>query len=213
MAKILILGASGAMAQLLTKRLLNETDDQLVLFLRHAERVAQYASDQRVTIIEGDVLDTSAVIKALANVDVVYSNLGGINLDDQMRSVLLAMKQAKQTRLIYISSLGAHHEVAGKFGQWNEQAIKDYLPGFRKTAELVANSGLTYTEIRPAWLTNQAEVSYEITRGDESFKGTEVARQSVADFAFKVIQDPTTYQNESVGLNKPNTDGDKPNWI
>jgi len=213
MAKILILGASGAMAQILTKRLLNETDDQLVLFLRQAERVAQYASEQRETIIEGDVLDTSAVIKALAEVDVVYSNLGGINLDDQMRSVLLAMKQTKQTRLIYISSLGAHHEVGGKFGQWNEQAIKDYLPGFRKTAELVANSGLNYTEIRPAWLTNQAEVSYEITRGDEPFKGTEVARQSVADFAFKVIQDPTTYQNESVGLNKPDTDGDKPSWI
>lgn len=213
MAKILILGANGAMAQLLTDRLLSETADQLVLFLRHADRVDQYATDERVTIIEGDVLDTSAVIKAMADVDVVYSNLGGINLADQMRSVLLAMKQANQQRLIYISSLGAHHEVPGKFGQWNEQAIKDYLPGFRKAAELVANSGLTYTEVRPAWLTNQNEVSYELTGTDDPFKGTEVARQSVADFVFKVIQDPTTYQNESVGLSKPHTDGDKPSWI
>ena len=43
--------------------------------------------------------------------------------------------------------------------------------------------------------------------------GTEVSRASVADFALKVINNPEKYQNESIGLNKPNTDDDKPSWM
>ena len=61
--------------------------------------------------------------------------------------------------------MGAHHEVPGNFGKWNEQAIAAYLPGFRAAAKLVAESGLQYTEVRPAWLTNTDEVDYETTQG------------------------------------------------
>ncbi|MCI1553460.1 MAG: NAD(P)H-binding protein [Levilactobacillus sp.] len=212
MTKILILGAHGAMAQLLTQRVLNETTDTLVLFLRNAARLNQYADNPRVTLVDGDVHDTAAVARAMAGVDLVYSNLGGADLDAQTQSVVDAMHQTHQTRLIYISSLGAHHEVPGKFGEWNERMIGAYLPAFRKTSDLVEKSGLTYTEIRPAWLTDNDEVDYEVTTLADGFKGTEVSRQSVADFALKVLNDPSTYQNSSVGLDKAGTDGDQPSW-
>jgi len=213
MTKVMIVGAHGAMARLVTERLLNETTDTLTLFLRDAARLNQYADNDRVTLVDGDIKDTAAVTQAMADVDIVYSNLGGVDLAEQTQSVLTAMVQTRKHRLIYISSLGAHHEVPGKFGAWNEQAIAAFLPGFRKTAELVANSGLTYTEIRPAWLTNNDEVAYEETQLGEDFKGTEVSRQSVADFAFKVITQPDTYQNVSVGLDKSGTAGDQPSWV
>lgn len=213
MTKVMIVGAHGAMARLVTERLLNETTDTLTLFLRDAARLNQYADNDRVTLVDGDIKDTAAVTQAMADADIVYSNLGGVDLAEQTQSVLTAMVQTRKHRLIYISSLGAHHEVPGKFGAWNEQAIAAFLPGFRKTAELVANSGLTYTEIRPAWLTNNDEVAYEETQLGEDFKGTEVSRQSVADFAFKVITQPDTYQNVSVGLDKPGTAGDQPSWV
>lgn len=213
MTKVMIVGAHGAMAQLVTERLLNETTATLTLFLRDASRLNQYATNDRVTLIDGDIKDTALVAKSMADADVVYSNLGGPDLADQTQSVLDAMAQTGKHRLIYISSLGAHHEVPGKFGEWNEQAIGAFLPGFRKTAELVVDSGVTYTEIRPAWLTNKDEVDYEETQLGEDFKGTEVSRQSVADFAFKVITQPDTYQNASVGLDKPGTDGDQPSWV
>lgn len=213
MTKVMIVGAHGAMAQLVTERLLNETTATLTLFLRDASRLNQYAKNDRVTLVDGDIKDTALVAKSMADADVVYSNLGGPDLADQTQSVLTAMDQTRKHRLIYISSLGAHHEVPGKFGEWNEQAIGAFLPGFRKTAELVADSGVTYTEIRPAWLTNKDEVDYEETQLGEDFKGTEVSRKSVADFAFKVITQPDTYQNASVGLDKPGTDGDQPSWV
>lgn len=213
MTKIMIVGAYGAMAQLVTEELLKETDNELILFLRQAERLAQYQDNPRVKLVDGDVLATDQLATVMAPADLVYSNLGGVDLAEQIASVIKAMQQTGKTRLVYISSLGAHHEVPGKYGEWNEQAIHDYLPGFRAAAKLVAASGLTYTEVRPAWLTNNDEVDYETTQVDEPFKGTEVSRKSVADFVFNVLTQPDTHRNESVGLNKPNTDGDKPSWM
>jgi len=213
MTKVMILGAHGAMAQLLTKRLLTETADDLILFLRDAKRLAQFANQPRITLVDGDVKDTATLVKAMADADIIYSNLGGRDLADQMTHVLAAMHETGKPRLIYISALGARHEVPGKFGDWNEQAIAAVLPGFRATSQLVDESDISYTEIRPAWLTDYDEVDYEETTVAEGFPGTEVSRLSVVDFAFKVIQDPSQAQNASVGLDKPGTAGARPSWL
>lgn len=213
MTKVMIIGAYGAMAQLVTQQLLDTTDATLVLYLRRAQRLGQYENNDRVMLVDGDATDTAAMAEAMTDVDVVYSSLGnGVNLDVKTAKVIAAMKRAGQQRLIYISALGAQHEVPGKFGEWNEAMIAGELVGFRKTAALVADSGLTYTEVRPAWLTNRDEVTYEVTQLADGFKGTEVSRQSVADFVVKTIMVPMTHRNESVGLDKPGTDGDKPRW-
>lgn len=213
MSKILIVGAHGQTARIVTDRILSETDDSLVLFLRNSNRLNQYQDNDRVKLIDGDMLDTDSLIKAMENVDIVYSNVGGTDLAEQTKSLLKAMKKANKKRLIFISSLGAYHEVPGKFGEWNEQAIAAFLPGFRESAKLIESSDTDYTMIRPAWMSNKDEINYETTQKGEPFKGTEVSRKSIADFVVKLLIDPTQHINESVGLNKPNTDGDKPEWI
>lgn len=121
MAKIMIIGAYGKMAQLLTEKLLNETNDELILFLRNAQRLNKYADNPRVELVDGDVLDTDQLADAMQEAEIIYSNLGGVDLADQIQSVLNAMKRAQKERFVYISSLGAHHEVPGKYGEWNEQ--------------------------------------------------------------------------------------------
>lgn len=63
---------------------------------------------------------------------------------------------------------------------------------------------------RPAWLTNLDEVDYETTTRDEPFKGTEVSRRSVAAFVVSLIKDPTKAVRDSIGVDKPGTDGDRP---
>lgn len=164
-------------------------------------------------LVDGDVLDTDTLANAMADADIVYSNVGGINLAEQTTSILTAMNRADRQRLIFISALGAHHEVPGKFGAWNEKAIAAFLPGFRSSAQLLMNSNVVYTEIRPAWLTDNHEVNYEITSQDEAFKGTEVSRASVADLVARIIDDPEQYQRTSIGLDKPGTTADKPSWL
>lgn len=214
MTKILILGAHGATAQIVTQRLLDETDDELVLFLRHARRLSQLGADPRVTLVEGDVQNQAVLVDAMRDVDLVYSNVGGVDLAASTQAMIAAMHAAGKTRLIFYSALGALHEVPSKFGEWNEQAIKDFLPGFRESDRLLrADADIDTTQIRPAWLTNGNEVDYEVTGIDEPFKGTEVSRQSVADFVVRLLKQPDQYHRTSVGLDRPGTDGDRPAWI
>jgi len=213
MTKVLIVGAHGQTARIVTDQLLADSDIGLKLFLRNSARLNQYQENPRVELIEGDVLDTDALAAQMDDVDIVYSNVGGTNLADQAASIIRAMDQAGQKRLIFISSLGAYHEVPGKFGEWNESAIAAFLPGFRESAEMIEKSDLDYTMIRPAWMDNNDEIDYETTQKNEPFKGTEVSRKSIADFVIKLINDPSQHIGESVGLNKPNTDGDKPAWM
>ena len=213
MTKIIILGAHGQTARIVTDELLQNSDIELKLFLRNSTRLNQYQNNPRVELIEGDVLNTEQLAQAMQDVDLVYSNVGGVDLADQTKSIIEAMDQADKKRLIFISSLGAYHEVPGKFGEWNETAIASFLPGFRESAKLIEDSDLDYTMIRPAWMDNKDEIDYETTQKNEPFKGTEVSRKSIADFVIKLINNPQIHIGESVGLNKPNTDGDKPAWI
>ncbi|WP_300559590.1 NAD(P)H-binding protein [Companilactobacillus sp.] len=212
MSKIIIIGAHGGTARIVTERLLSETSDELVLFLRNSSRLSQYKDNPRVTLVEGDVLNTEDLARSMSDVDIVYSNVGGTDLEKQIASIIKAMDQTGKKRLLFISALGARHEVPGKFGEWNEQAISAFLPGFRASAKLLDDSDIDFTEIRPAWLTDNQEIKYETTDETEKFKGTEVSRASVADFVIKVIADPAQYERASVGLDKPGTDGDKPSW-
>lgn len=214
MKRILILGANGATAQLIVERLLQESDDQLLLFLRDAQRLKRFADNPRVTIVEGDVHDSTTLEQSMDGVDIVYSNIGGIDLADSTRHILSAMKATGRTRLIFFSAIGALHEVPGAFGEWNERAIKDYLPGFRESDTLInAEKSINTTQIRPTWLTNHDEIDYHITEKTEAPTGTEVSRKSVADVVVRLLKDPDLYPNDSIGIEKPNTEGDKPAWM
>lgn len=213
MSTVMIIGANGGTARILIERILKETENNLILYLRNAKRLNQYQNNDRVTIVDGDVLKTQYLAEAMKPADIIYSNVGGTDLGAQTKSILAAMEEVDKKRLIFISALGAHHEVPGKFGEWNEQAISAFLPGFRESATLLEESNCYYTEIRPAWLTDNDEIDYEETTQDQPFKGTEVSRASVADYVLKLINNPRQDLRASVGLNKPNTDGDKPSWM
>lgn len=210
---IMIVGAHGATAQLVTERLLKETEHKLVLFLRNANRLDKFANNPRVTLVDGDVLNTEELATTMQGQDLIYSNVGGVNLADQTRSIIQAMDQANVNRLLFISALGAHHEVPGAFGKWNEEAIAPFLPGFRESANLLETSDINYTMIRPSWMTDKNEVDYELSQRDEPMTNTEISRKSIADFVFKLIQDPTLHQHDSIGISKPGTEGDKPAWM
>ena len=92
------------------------------------------------------------------------------------------MTAAGVQRLIFISSPGIYDEVPGAFGA---------------TADAVESSGLDYTILRPAWLTNADEVAYEVSRKGEPFMGTEVSRKSVAALIADIATSPGPWSCES----------------
>ena len=149
----------------------------------------------------------------MAGIDVVYANLGNAKIEAQAKSVVAAMTKAGVKRLIWISTLGIYDEVPGAFGQWNHQMLDGgYLETYAAAAKVIEQSDLAYTIIRPAWLSNADTVSYELTQKGEPFKGTEVSRKSIADLVVKLINDPQQHIGESLGVNQPGTDDDKPSF-
>ncbi|RMC23863.1 MULTISPECIES: SDR family oxidoreductase [unclassified Lactobacillus] len=212
MINLLILGASGQIAQLAEELLHKHQEVKVTYYLRHIDKFPSARKDWG-TIIQGDVTDTTKLTQAMTDQDIIYANLAGNNIEQQAKSTVKAMKKQHIKRLIWISTLGIYNEVPGKFGEWNNQMLgESYLPTYAAAAKVIENSGLNYTIIRPAWLQDKDEIDYELTQKNESFKGTEVSRKSIASLITDLVLNPSKHVNESLGVNKPNTDGDKPSW-
>ncbi|WP_125565323.1 SDR family oxidoreductase [Companilactobacillus insicii] len=211
MTRVLVLGANGKIARRATQIYLDSTNDSLRLYLRRPERLRDI-DNRLVEIVGGDTTDTEKLVESMKDVDVVYANLAGGNIEDQAKSVVEAMHASGVKRLIWISTLGIYDEVPGKFGEWNNSTLGSYITNYAAAAKVIEDSDLEYTIVRPAWLTDKDEVDFETTQKGEPFKGTEVSRKSVAQLVVDITQAPDKFSRESVGVDKPGTDGDKPAW-
>lgn len=211
MTNVLILGANGQIARWVVKGLGGRSQVVQRLLVRHPEKLGDIPANARVMV--GDVLDKKLLRQAIVGQDIVYANLTGDNLDKQAAAVISAMKSAGVRRLVFVLSLGIYDEVPGKFGEWNNRIIGEALEPFRRAADLIESSGLAYTILRPAWLTDEDEADYELTERDEPFRGTVVSRRSVAALVLRLVDAPTLHVGASLGVSKPNTDGDKPYFM
>lgn len=209
MKKVLIVGANSRIAQWADQILLDRDDVELTMFVRNAKKLAPEL--QAGNVIVGDATSEADLAEAVKGQDVVYASLAG-DVVTEAKLLVKVMDQAGVKRLIWTSSLGIYDEVPGKFGELNTRALPGYLQTYRAAADVISASDLDYTIIRPAWLTNDDEVSYETTstNAQEAFKGTEVSRKSVAAFAVDLIDHPEKFSRDSAGVNKPGTDGDRP---
>lgn len=211
MANVLILGASGAIAQHTIEKLQQDAKVKLTLFARNAKSINQY-KNANTHIVEGDVLNVDNLNNVLKGQDIVYANLAGA-VDKMAETIVKAMESNNIMRLIFVTSLGIYDEVPGKFGEWNNRMIGSVLKTYRKAADIIEASNLDYTVVRPAWLQDEDEVDYETTQKSEPFKGTEVSRKSVGNYIADIIEHPEKDSRASVGINKPNTDGNKPSFL
>jgi len=214
MKKVLILGASGSIATLIERQLLDNPEIQMTLLARHPERLAaDIHQDSRVKVVMADVVkDQAQLVAAMQGQDLIYANLYGANLKQQAQHVIAAMDTAKLSRLIWISANGIYNEIPGKYGRWNAEMLGSTLDAYAAGAKVVETSHLDYTIIRPAWFSDKNTVSYELTQKGQAFKGTEVSRQSVATYISSLILDSDQGIKQSIGINEPNTAGAKPSF-
>lgn len=211
MKNILILGAGGQIAWWVIRDLADAPDLALTLLVRNPKTLGDTPANARVVI--GDVLDRDLLRQAVAGQDIVYANLTGEDLDTQAMRVIAAMEGTGVRRLVFVLSLGIYDEVPGRFGAWNRDIIGESLKPFRRAADAIEASGLDYTILRPAWLTDEDEVDYELTARHEPFRGTVVSRRSVGDLIGRIIRAPALHVRANLGLNKPGSDGDKPYFM
>jgi len=194
MRKVLILGATGSLARVAIDRFLKHTDATLTLFARNT-RTLKRIDSTRAHVVEGDVLDSVALKRAMAGQDVVYANLAG-DLERMAKNIVKAMDETGLRRLIFISSMGIYDEVPG-------QKYRSVLDPYRDAAKVIEASDLDYTILRPAWFTDADEIDYETTQKGDPFRGGVVSRKSLADLIVKLAQSPDLEVRHSLGVSKP----------
>jgi uncharacterized protein YbjT (DUF2867 family) len=192
MKKVIIIGASGSLAQYVIEALKESGNVTLTLFVRSKNRLSESIAGGCL-VIEGDAMNFDSIKDAVAGQDIVYVNLAG-NLEPMAKNIVSAMQETGVKRIIAISSIGIY-----------EMPLKSVLVPYRKLADIIESSGLDYTILRPDWFTNANEISYSITQKGETEKGTAVSRKSIAAFISTIIEKPALHKNENLGINKLNS--------
>lgn len=210
--KILILGAAGQISKVLTNRLLQETDAELVLYARNANKRIANSYPNRITIIDGDFNDSAKLMKAMQDVEIVYLN--DMNSPDATQTIVDAAKKSGVAKIIGATILGIYDEVIGEFGKWNARMVgRTGTNRHKESAKIIEDSGIDYTLLRLTWLYNQdGNERYMVSQKGEPFIGAQVARQAVARLIMDIIRNPAVYSNKSLGVSEPNTNFPKPSF-
>jgi uncharacterized protein YbjT (DUF2867 family) len=193
MTNVLILGANGQVARNTTRVFLRDTDARLTLYLRRVSRLRN-PDPERVSILEGDVLDRARLETAMNGQDVVYANLAG-DMKRQAECIVAAMHATGVRRLIFISSMGIHGEVPG-------ERYRSVLDPYRDSAAVIEASDRDYTILRPGWFTQDDEVSYQLTQKGQPFKGHDVSLNSLSDLIVKLALTPGMESRHSIGVSR-----------
>lgn len=191
MTKVTIIGATGSLGRAATKVLLEETDVNLTLYSRSAERVPDQA---RVEKIGASVSDSQALEDALQGADLVFVALSG-NLPSMISDIIHAMKAVGSKRIIFISSYGIYGELPGQNGR-----VDGILQPYRKAADILEASDLDYTILRPGWFDNSSDRSYDLIPKGEVIYANNISRLAIADFVKEVALEPSKYIKDNFGI-------------
>lgn len=214
---LLILAANGQIARLVEERILSEDNFKsvnLTLLLRNANRLADLATNPRVTLVEGDINNEADVVKAAQGQNMIFSAV--VDHDDAgsnrpTKNIIKAAQENGISRVIETSLLGLYNEVPGEFGRWNNEMCFGGDPTGAAPVladQMLKDSGLNYTTLRLPWLNDRDEVKYTITHRDETYVGVSGSRKSIADVVVKIVADPSFVAFDSIGIADPDTQGE-----
>ena len=195
---------------MLINRLLQETDAELVLYARNANRRVANSDPSRITIVDGDFNDSAKLLEAMEGVAIVYLN--DMNSPEATQTIVDAAKKSGVAKIIGATILGIYDEVIGEFGKWNARMVgRTGTNRHKESAKIIEDSGIDFTLLRLTWLYNQEDNErYMVSQKGEPFIGAQVARQAVARLIMDIIENPAIYSNKSLGVSEPNTDFPKP---
>lgn len=198
--RLVVLGATGGTGLQIVRQALDR-GHSVTAFVRSPERLRRFAD--RVSIVQGDLLNSSELARVIAGHDAVVSGFGprvpiakgDARLMQQFAEVLTnAMRNANTRRAVIVS-------VAFLF---KDSIIPPaYLLGRLLFPGVVAdaaamenvfeNSGLDWTIVRPPELTAKPYTGeYRVLEGHLPRFGFKISRADVSDFMLKAVEDPGT---------------------
>jgi putative NADH-flavin reductase len=208
--KLTLLGATGPTGRQVLEQALSAGHEVTVL-VRSLDRLPESARD-RVTAVTGDATRAEDVERALAGSEVVISALGSGNdfksdiASRAARALIPAAKAAGTKRVVVLSALGsgptaAHASMVPRlFGR----LLMSTLVADKAVADdLITASGLNWTLVRPAVLTNGPHTgSYRAVTVPNRKVGDRVSRADVADFMLRAATDDSWSRRDAILLSK-----------
>ncbi|MFI6211871.1 NAD(P)-dependent oxidoreductase [Nocardia brasiliensis] len=204
--KIAVFGATSTVGRLVVEQALAE-GHQVTAFTRSAAGLTQ--RHERLDIVEGDVLESDSVQRAVAGQDAVLVSLGagrkGVIRAEGTRAVIEAMNRTGVKRLIVQTTLGVGDSKANlnflwkyvMFGLLLRQAFADHV----QQEAYVRASDLDWTIVRPSAFTDGPRTG-GFRRGfpaGERGLTLKIARADIAGFMLEQLTD-TTYLRQAPGI-------------
>jgi putative NADH-flavin reductase len=198
MARILIVGAShGTGLEAVRKAL--AAGHQVRALARSASTIP--IEDEKLEKVTGDATDRTALLNALEGVDAVIVTIGvapsfaaavsGTRLfSTATRALVDAMKEKGVRRLVVITGIGAG-ESRGHGGPLYDWVIfplmlKRIYDDKDVQEQIIKQSGLDWTIVRPGLLTNGPETGrYRVLLDPAQWRADSISRSDVADFLVK----------------------------
>jgi len=201
--KILFIGATGMLGKPVAAELIQSGFDVTLLARDTAKAQAIFPSAKAV---QGDVFDKATLVKAFAQMDVVYMNLSVDQSSKEkdphaeregMENIIAAAKETGIKRLACLSSLVHFYEGMNGFSWWSFR-IK------HAAAEKIKASGIPYSIFYPS--TFMETFPYQMMRGNKIAQlGKSIAPMwfiAAADYAKQVARsfEITTTENKEYNV-------------
>ena len=195
MKRVLVLGAGGVLGSEITCQLERYSEVEQTCY--DIRRIVYHRANGRN--IQADVCDETDLQEAVKEQDYVVCSLNGDWLA-QAKSLVSVLKEQRNVHIIWVTGMGIHNEVAGMYGlMWKRYAVM--YPEYIEAADCIAGSGIPYTLIRTADLTESDKTTYHLHKSGEKAHSRYVSRTAAAILICKIILSEDHYgMNESIGI-------------
>jgi putative NADH-flavin reductase len=193
---ILIYGASGATGHELVKQALAQ-EYNVTAFVRNPAKLK--IKNDRLTVIEGDIINYQLVKSAVKGHDAVLSALGAASafkydqsVVDGVNNIIKAMETNGVSRFIYMSFVGVKESrnTAGFVIKYiAPKLLSTEVTGHEAREKMIKASQLKWTIVRAPTLTNGKHMAQFRSGEDITSKGFTVmiSRADVADFMLQQL--------------------------
>lgn len=189
---LLIFGATGGTGGCLVSQGL-EQGHQVTAFVRDPGTLT--TKHPNLTIFKGGLSDHNSITNALIGVNVVISVLGNDTrkalfkpsnmISQSLPNIISAMQQGRVERLLFVSSFGVNAKMFWPEKLLLRTLLRNLFTDLPVQEKLIKESGLNWTIVRPARLTNGPKTG-ECRNGDIYIHPlTSISRADVAAFLLK----------------------------
>lgn len=199
---LVVFGANGPTGRLVTRLALAEGHSVTAVTRRPGSFPI---SDSRLRVAEADALDRAAVGEVMAGHDRVISTLGVpytrepvTIFSEGARNIAAAMAQHGLRRLVCVTSIGVHPELAPAEKLVYRKVVGPILLAMgrplyedaRRMEQIVRSTDLDWTIVRPSGLFDAADVSdYRVAVEPHRLPGMFTSRTDLADVLVREVVD------------------------